>query len=278
MKARGIVMDVQKNTVIVLTPDGRFCRLARHGQVAVGQEYAGKAPARPWIGAAAAVFMLLFLSTVYPITGQRAVAYVSVDINPSLELGVTSGLNVVSVEAVNAEAEDILTGLRLRGLPLETALHAILSAAEEKGYVAADVPSVVLAGAPGEDGDGDMEALQAALENAMVRYTGEINPSVAAAVITVTKETRHEARELGLSTGKYAVFQGAAEQGIDVTSEDLREKGIGRALQDINTHPGQILRNVDRKKQLPAPAQEKPEKESKTKENGSGRENSRNRN
>lgn len=261
MKTSGIVLEVHRNTVTVMTPDGRFCRLARYGHVEVGQEYSGRKPARPWL-AAAAVFLLLFVSALYPLSSSQAVAYVSVDINPSLELGVSRNLHVVSATALNAEASDLLADLRLKGLPLAEAVEAVLQAAEEKDYFLGDSPAVVVASSPAGKREGYTQDIQALLEVTVERYVAKKASPVAAAVVSSNRQIRAEAQELGLSVGKYAVLMEAREEGLALEAQALREKGIGRALLDLEVRPGDVLRRVNRRKDKP----QKPD----TKEKGPG--------
>jgi hypothetical protein len=202
--------------------------------------------------AAAAVLVLLLFSAMYPLSASQAVAYVSVDINPSLELGVSRNLKVVSANALNPEAADLIAELELKGLPLTEALDVILLTAEEKEYFTGDSPAVVLAGTPTGKRDQYMEGIQSQLEETVDSYVAESASPVAVAVVTSIRETREEAKELGLSVGKYAVLMEARNEGLKLGAQDLRDKGIGRALLDLEVQPKDVLRRVNGKKEKPA--------------------------
>lgn len=256
MRVSGIVLDVKKDTVTVMTPDGGFRRLPRRGQVAVGQKYSySTGVGRGWV-AAAAVLLAVLASVLLPALQQPAVAaYVSVDINPSLELGIAENLIVVSVDAANTEAAKLLEGLNLKGLPLQEALLAILEKAEKMNYFTPGSSAVVLAGTPAGKKEIDVSAVIAAAEDTVKKHAGKKTSSLDVAVVSGNREQREKARELGLSVGKYAVLLEAEDEGLDLKAEDLREKGIGRALLDIEAHPGTVLRNVNRKKTIPGKEQ-----------------------
>lgn len=60
MKIKGLVLEVQKNSVTVLTPDGEFRRLPKRGAVNVGDEYSYSTfNFYPLTGVAAAITVLL---------------------------------------------------------------------------------------------------------------------------------------------------------------------------------------------------------------------------
>ncbi|MCW3490796.1 anti-sigma factor domain-containing protein [Dethiobacter alkaliphilus] len=251
MTTRGIVMEVKKNKVTVLTPDGRFCTVPRHGRVQVGQEYSYTRSFRLWY-AAAAVLVLLLFSALIPFTQTPEVmAYVSVDINPSLELGISPKLEVVTVEAANSAAADLLAGIKLKGLSLEDGLGVLFAAVETHAYFTSDSPGIVLAASAAGDTEPDLTELQAELEQATEKYASQSASPVEMAVVTANHQVREEAREKGLSVGKYAVLLEAEAKELNLEAADLQEKGIGRALLDADAHPGEVLREINRKKNIP---------------------------
>jgi hypothetical protein len=254
LRIRGIVLEVEKNNVTVLTPDGRYRRLPRLGNVQIGQEYCHSTSARPWM-AAAAMFMLLFASSLYYLAAPAApVAYVTVDINPSLELGVSARLNVVSVQALNEDAAILLSGLKLKGQSLDEALENILEAAKEKQYLNTETSGIVISGSPAGNKEAKLGQIELVLENTVEKFLSENASEVAVAVVTANRTQREEAQELGLSVGKYTVYRDAQDRGINLQAEELQTKGIGRSLLDLEEHPGEVLREIDRKKDLPVPA------------------------
>src|SRR6478736_2847585 len=95
---RGIVMGIEKRHSIVLTPDGEFRRVPSKTGVSVGDEIQLDVTSRirkpkmlysMGFGAAAVVLLLfvpLFMSLRTP--ESPVVAYLTMDINPSIEIGV----------------------------------------------------------------------------------------------------------------------------------------------------------------------------------------------
>ena len=243
MKTKGLVMEVQKNTVVVLTQDGRFCRLPRHGQVLIGEEYAyGSSSLHPWL-AVAAVLVLALASILLPLTNPAVLAaYVTIDINPSLELTVSTAGKVMAVEALNPDGEIFLQGLKLKKLPLDAALRKIFQVAKEMQYFDDD-SLVLITRTPVNE---EVPDVGEAMVSASASYLPPTASPVAVAVVNGTKELREEAQVLGLSTGKYAVYLEAEFQGLSLKASELQEKGIGRALLDLDAHPGEFLRHVNK--------------------------------
>lgn len=68
-------------------------------------------------------------------------------------------------------------------------------------------------------------------------------------VVADTASMREEARRLGLSTGRYAVFLVAEEAGLDVEPEDFAQ-GVGQAILAAGGHPGAVLREAHECRQV----------------------------
>jgi hypothetical protein len=145
-------MEITEEYVTMLTPDGEFLR-TRHEQrpYELGEEilffplrHDQREPSEIkrkrslWRGAvissvAAAVFLLFFIPYYLQ---QQVYAYMSIDINPSLELGVNRQLEVVEVKTFNEEAEKLMTEIEeWAGFPIHKVAVNILSASEKQGYL-----------------------------------------------------------------------------------------------------------------------------------------------
>ena len=74
---------------------------------------------------------------------QTPVAYVGIDINPSIELGVNYFDRVVSAEGVNADGQDILSETNVVGMSYEEALASLNDSLANKGYLTADAAVAV---------------------------------------------------------------------------------------------------------------------------------------
>ncbi len=138
---------------IVLTPDGEFLRAPAGregwwpGQEVTWPDREPRACLRPAVALACVLVLLLAGSgLVYRHWWGLgpAVAYVSVDINPSLELGVDARERVCSARAFNPDGERLLAGLAYRHRNLGKTLSDLTIRAVEQGYLGADRPGAVL--------------------------------------------------------------------------------------------------------------------------------------
>ena len=92
---------------------------------------------RTWYLATAACFMLVALCLFGYRTYTTETAYVSVDLNPSIELGLNCFSFVISEQAFNADGEQILAETSFLGMPYEKAID-LLTGTSLTQFVRAD--------------------------------------------------------------------------------------------------------------------------------------------
>jgi len=137
---------------IVLTPDGQFLRVRvpRRGWWPGEEVSWGREPFAYLRPALVLACVLLLLLVPGGLAYQRywalgpVVAYVSVDINPSLELGIDARERVCVARALNADGEKVLAGLRYRRRSLEKVLSDLTLRAVEHGYLRSGDSGAVL--------------------------------------------------------------------------------------------------------------------------------------
>ena len=78
---------------------------------------------------------------------KTPVAYVSLDINPSVELGVNAFDTVVSAEAYNEDGEKVLEGTNLVNTKVDNAVSTVITNAISDGYIKEDSTNVTTAAA-----------------------------------------------------------------------------------------------------------------------------------
>ena len=89
-------------------------------------------------GMAFAMIALVALALVVSgigYTGELTESYVSIDINPSLELKLSPSETVTEVRAMNEDAVALLYGEALVGMQIEEALNKVVDLAIEMGYI-----------------------------------------------------------------------------------------------------------------------------------------------
>ena len=164
------------------------------------------------------------------------VNYVSFDINPSVELGVNAFGTVVSTQAFNDDGLQLLEADDYSNQSLEEVIGSLVQEAAEQGYIAEDGSTVIAVTA-----ESNNEKTAAKLQNTceesinLVLSAGD-TPAV---VYTdcVNLQLRIQAREAGISPGKFRLIQILQMLDSDVSLEQYRNAKIT----DIIMAAGEVL-------------------------------------
>jgi len=161
----------------------------------------------------------------------KPAAYVSIDINPSVELGLDADGMVLQASGRNEDAVELLEGLQLVGLPLEAAVGQVMEAAEAKLLSGKQEADIVITSVVVDEAAKIEEAeLQARVRQEVDRVIREHHPeaveSFQVTVWSAPKEVLEEAEAAGLSAGKMTFLLKAQANGVDVTAEELQQSSI----------------------------------------------------
>jgi hypothetical protein len=183
---RGIVVAEGRRGLVVLTPDGEFVEVSgRTG--AVGEEIGFERPVRRaaahrrllLTASAAAVLLLVAvgLARMPVFQGPRVAAYVAIDINPSVEIGVDRKRAVVELLALNPEGEQVIDGVAYRKRPVGDVAAEIIRNAEAAEYLRHGgevfVTSMAAAGIDGRFEEELVQEIDQAVHAAALRSGGE---------------------------------------------------------------------------------------------------------
>lgn len=181
----------------------------------------------PWRRRFAAVFVCLAI--VISGFGGRTlyttpVSAISVDINPSIELGINRFDRVVTVDSYSSDGMGTIQYLYLKDLKYTDALHALLSSEEIAPYVENDgLVSVTVIGRDAKKENEIYSRISSChYENApnVEYHHGD-------------RELVEEAHGAGLSFGKYRAFKELQALDPAVTSEEIRHWTIRRIRERI---------------------------------------------
>jgi len=205
----GLVMELKTKTCIILTRSGEFREVRRPlREVRLGEEITA-APAKTmsasWkpLLAAASIFLLLWAGFLYYGWLNEAVAYVGLDLNPSVELGINRRQQVCEASGLDAEGRALVQKVTLKGLPLDEAVRTVLTEAVAERYLQPAAENVVLTTVTAVK-----EQNRAVPEKQQIsRWIQEtLQRSGVKAEVVVEEapaEVRRQAKAAGLSTGKY---------------------------------------------------------------------------
>ncbi|TKD69338.1 anti-sigma factor domain-containing protein [Pseudalkalibacillus hwajinpoensis] len=240
---KGVIMDIRGRKAVVLTPDGEFTtiNLKRNHTLTIGSEIklAPKpikqkkgyfTPSMPTLAGMTALLLLVVLVTgVIPVTQNDAVAaYISFDINPSIEVGVNSDLEVVQYQAWNSDGEGLNLSKETKNMPLSDFAGLLVSRLDKDGYLSNGGKLLIVAS--DVEKQERSENIKAALEKAIRNI--EQNESLKNQSIAITTvlnsdySTRQEAVKKGVSPGKYVTYLSALDRGVSITLSDVRNLSV----------------------------------------------------
>ena len=151
---------------------------------------------------------------------------VYVDVNPSVALEINRFGQVNDVEYLNDDAKEALKGVKLEGKKAEKALEKIINAYEKAGYFDAEAELYISAVAKNKKTDKLLEKLENRAEKVCADKNFSVNVS------KCTKQEKEEAKDKGLSPGKYKLISEILEQYPNLTEEELRDKPM-KDLKDL---------------------------------------------
>lgn len=171
-------------------------------------------PARPLTRRAAIALAACLALAAVGVGGyawaQAPCAYVAIDVNPSIELGINRLGNVASVRAYNEDGERLLQALDLDGLAYADAMAAL----EERlrGYLddGATVEMTVVC----DDERRAAELEQVGVGCLSASGSGSVHCSHA------SSEEHHAAESAGMGLGKYRLYLELVDAGVDISPEE----------------------------------------------------------
>ena len=191
------------------------------------------------VAAAAAVFLLFVISfpTIRGTFFSPDYSVVMLDVNPSLSMNVDENEKVLSVEALNDDAKEILGSMDLKGTSLETAVNAVIGSMLQKGYLS-DIQNSILVSVENKDAD-----RSARLQEQISRIISQAvaNSSMDAAVLSQTisddnADLAELAEKYSISLGKTALIQEVVNQKPGTTFESLASMSINEIALIISSN------------------------------------------
>ncbi len=246
---RGMVIKLNEDYAIVATDDSNFIKIRIKKGMQVGQKIFffnediisskgdnKKRSAMPnYIKAvavlAACIVVAVMINNPFVKDVHLLYAMVSLDINPSFELGVDEAFNVVQVNAMNEESKEILDK-ELIGKPLKIAVSKILSDVEASGFILAADNAVLVStvNLKNENNEPLQKVVAKGVYLAMTEKPVYNNTKVI--FINADKDDLEAAEEEKISVGKYRLLE-MSDNKIDKTtitevrvSDLIREKEI----------------------------------------------------
>lgn len=232
---RAVVLEKSGTVCTVLTADGSFRRVRRFSTAEAGEEIEikeglsglrqewGSFPA--W--ATAAVLLFFVLTGIWRFGLSRPevpVAFLSVDINPSMELGLDAQDQVLQIKAVNQDAQTLLKGLPYKGQSSQAVLDEIVTKAVSLHFLNQEHSWVLLGLVPAAGGDQNLTGfdLSGLVGHVATEMSGQAT-AVHVAGYKLTGAQQKQAQAEGLTPGQYALWLNARKAGFDLSAHALSD-------------------------------------------------------
>lgn len=174
------------------------------------------------IGMTAIVLIIGIFVGMYYIAPS---SYLSIDVNPSIEIHTNRLNQVTSVYPVNEDAQKLMSGYVLSDKSLENVIEDIVDRLILSGYLTSELDNQILIST------GDKESSGKLLERAdtiIATYLGEkqLDAKVLQQNIVISAQSIEEAHETNVSAGKMSVIDKIIEKDADLNKEDLADERI----------------------------------------------------
>ncbi|MFA6940043.1 MAG: hypothetical protein WCQ54_03555 [Clostridiaceae bacterium] len=161
------------------------------------------------------------------------VEYLSVDINPSVEMGINAFNKVVCIEGINNDGKALLKDKKLLKMTVEDTVEALVKEAEKEGFIADDGSTVIAVTAVS---DNEEKAVQLK-EKAYNRIQQEIKAGKVKAIAYgdySNLELRTEAQKVNMSAGKYKLVSALKTLDPNIDIEQFRYTKITDIISEVN--------------------------------------------
>ncbi len=159
-----------------------------------------------------------------PMIDPSPIAYISLDINPSLEIELDSDYKVIKVNTYNEDAKSIVQESEIQGLDVQEAIQVLLKNQEYTTYLEEGILEV---GIYSPD-----KTISSKLENMVNQYIGKQLSREQYHCSQVNQETYKNAGSHHMSSGKYRIIEDILSYTQDYTIANLNDLSI-RELYEI---------------------------------------------
>ena len=144
MNKKGIVMEIHKNKIGILTSSGEFIYVANStvspnlGEIYESEEIKLKSSAYKNIkkfSLMAASLLIIFICSIFIKTYNAPVSSVTIKINPSIKLQANRWNKIINVNPLNKDGTNLLKNLNLKNKGLEKGINLILEEAKKENYI-----------------------------------------------------------------------------------------------------------------------------------------------
>ncbi|AXN40312.1 anti-sigma factor domain-containing protein [Peribacillus butanolivorans] len=270
---KGVILSINKRFVTLLTPEGEFLKTKKQERTyEVGEEITFS-PFKPKVTLSFSSFhlsfkkkavlsvaaALLILFSILPsYSSEHVSAYMTIDVNPSIELELNDQLEVLKLTGLNEDGKLVIDKLtNWKGKEVKTVTNRIVETTKQLGYLKGNKQIVVSTTLLDKDKKLDKNLKEEIKE---ISEQGNVSQTKMK-VIQATKTDRKQARKQGISTGKYVekklnedkekvkvnTREPATDKNVEGNTETLEEKRESQSNKNKSNQENEKVNNPSEK-------------------------------
>lgn len=239
-EGKGYIIEITKKYAIVMTNKCQFLVVKRPPGMMPGKhilfkyDFANSQKLMKYLAAACIAILLISASFFdLPLSENKIYAYVSVDVNPSVEFAVDRELKVVSSVPLDEAAVTLLKKVKVLGLPIKTAVSEMV-----KDYELSENPVVISVSIP----DHQLRKLNItedqALESILNTLKGVAEDPI---LMKVSSKDRETAAKNKISMGRFALYNMIKENNGHITLKEARTDSMSELCLEAKLDTGVAL-------------------------------------
>lgn len=242
---KGIVAEIHGSHMIVIAKNGEFIKCKLLPNCNIGEEILIPAKNMTVIYKRASAVAAGFLIAAMLSTGVYAYytpySYISVDINPSLELYVNRFDRVIKTHAFNEEATKLLeASQKVNHMKAEEAVGQLINQAASQGYLQDTVENSVMI-VVSSNSKKEEKNLSDKVSQASTSALSSLNNNYEVILEKTKVETYQKSKEPDVSPGKAILADKIKEIKPEVDKEQIKHMPLQQAIKEIEDkgkHPG----------------------------------------
>lgn len=257
MKYQGIVINITKNKAIVSTDEFKCFYIKRRPSIYVGKqieftekEIVRKRTVLTKLVLSAACLAILFVITSFSnlediinirniISQPEVFAYVDVDINPSLEIGIDNQGNVLRLVPLNEDAKVLAKKLKFSNISVSEVIDNIVDEVRKNNDIGEAEKDYILVSSTlnnkKNENDKEYAVDKEKLDVLMNSLKDNIqeNSKVNVYLVETNIYEREEARSEGISTGRYVLYNKNDNLRNNLSIEEAKNVNVNELLEGI---------------------------------------------
>ncbi len=234
---KGIVAEIHGNEMIVIAKNGEFIKCKLLPNCNIGEEVS--IPTRNMgiiykrISAVAASFLIVAMLSTGVYAYYTPYSYISVDINPSLELYVNRFDRVIEAHAFNEEASKLLeTSKKVNHMKAEEAVGQLINQAADQGYLQDTQDNSVMI-VVSSNSKKEEKKLSDKVGKASTSALASLNDHYEVILEKTRVENYQKAKEADVSPGKAILADKIKEVKPEVDKEEIKHMPLQQAIKEI---------------------------------------------